>query len=152
MRLQPYVSSLYVIKLGMNYYCISRYEEAKDTAEKFRRMSQSQSPGKGIVWVAYQMLAMDYMRLNWRGLGGVKSAVDSSLGYSPHIPPYFFMPLSFDIPPFILPSYIIRSLNVISHSPCFSCLNNLILPSEEKDFTLPILVHDMMPYFWILYL
>jgi len=104
MRLQPYVSSLYVIKLGMNYYCISRYKEAKDTAEKFRRMSQIR--GKGIVWVAYLMLAMDYMRLNWRGLGG--SAVHSSLAYSPHIPPYFFMPLSYDILPFIL-LHIIRS-------------------------------------------
>jgi len=61
MRLQPYVSTWYLMELGMGYYCMGRYEEAKDTAEQFHRLAQSR--GEGIVWVANLMLAMNYVRL-----------------------------------------------------------------------------------------
>jgi adenylate cyclase len=61
MRLQPYLPSWYLMELGMSYYCIGRYEEAKDAAEQFRRLAQSR--GEEILWVAYIMLAMNYIRL-----------------------------------------------------------------------------------------
>ena len=61
MRLQPYLPCWYLMELGMSYYCIGRYEEAKDTAEQLRRLAQSR--GEGIVWAAYLMLAMNYIRL-----------------------------------------------------------------------------------------
>ena len=60
-RLQPLLTSWYLMELGMSYYCIGRYEEAKDSAEQFRRLAQSR--GEEIVWVAYLMLAMNYIRL-----------------------------------------------------------------------------------------
>jgi adenylate cyclase len=60
-RLQPYLSSWYLSELGMSYYCVGRYEDAKDIAEQLRRLAQSR--GEEIVWVAYLMLAMNYVRL-----------------------------------------------------------------------------------------
>ena len=45
----------------MSYYCIGRYEEAKDSAEQYRCLAESR--GEQIVWVAYLMLAMNYIRL-----------------------------------------------------------------------------------------
>jgi hypothetical protein len=59
-------------------------------------------------------------------IGGVKSAVDSSLAHPPDIPPYFFMILSSDILTFILPSYVVRTLNVIAKTMNFSCPNTLV--------------------------
>jgi adenylate cyclase len=61
MRLQPYLDSWYLTELSMSYYCIGRYKEASDIAEQFRRLAQSR--GEEIVWVAYLMLAMNYVRL-----------------------------------------------------------------------------------------
>jgi adenylate cyclase len=61
MRLQPLLTSWYLMELGMSYYCNGWYEEARDTAEEFRRLAQSR--GEGMLWVAYVMLAMDYSRL-----------------------------------------------------------------------------------------
>ena len=61
MRLQPYLSSWYLMELGMSYYCLGRYEEAGDIAEQLRRLAQSR--GEEIIWGAYLMLAMNYIRL-----------------------------------------------------------------------------------------
>jgi len=78
----------------------------------------------------------------------IKSAVDSSLGYSPHIPPYFFIILSSDMLPFILHNIVCGS-----HRRCDCSYSMLFplqyarLPSDDKDFILPILVHDMMSWF-----
>jgi adenylate cyclase len=60
-RLQPLLTSWYLMELGMSYYCIGRYEEAKDSAEQFLRLAQSR--GEEIVWAAYLMLALIYVRL-----------------------------------------------------------------------------------------
>ena len=61
MRLQPFLPSWYLMELGMSYYCMDRYEEAKDTAEQFQCLAQSR--GEGIEWVAHLMLAMNYVKL-----------------------------------------------------------------------------------------
>jgi adenylate cyclase len=61
MRLQPLLTSWYLMELSMSYYCIGRYEEAKDSAEHFRRLAESR--GEQIVWAAYLLLAMNYIRL-----------------------------------------------------------------------------------------
>jgi adenylate cyclase len=61
MRLQPFLPSWYLMELSMSYYCIGRYEEAKDSAEQFRRLVENR--GDQIAWAAYLMLAMDYIRL-----------------------------------------------------------------------------------------
>jgi adenylate cyclase len=61
MLLQPYMPSWYLMELSMSYYCIGRYEEAKDSAEQFRRLAESR--GDQIAWAAYLMLAMNYIRL-----------------------------------------------------------------------------------------
>ena len=61
MRFQPYFSSWHLMELVMSYYCIGRYVEACDLAEQFRRLTQSR--GEGFLWVAYLMLAMNYIRL-----------------------------------------------------------------------------------------
>jgi adenylate cyclase len=61
MRLQPLLTSWYLMELSMSYYCIGRYEEAKDSAEQFRRLAESR--GDQIAWAAYLMLAMNYIRL-----------------------------------------------------------------------------------------
>jgi adenylate cyclase len=61
MRLQPYLSSWYLMELGMSYYCLGRYEEASDLAEQLRLLTQSR--GEEIIWGAYLMLAMSYIRL-----------------------------------------------------------------------------------------
>jgi adenylate cyclase len=60
-RLQPLLTSWYLVELAMSYYCIGRYEEASDLAEQLRRLAQSR--GEEIVWAAYLMLAMNYIRL-----------------------------------------------------------------------------------------
>ena len=51
MRLQPYLSSWYLMELGMSYYCLGRYEEAGDIAEQLRLLAQSR--GEEIIWGAY---------------------------------------------------------------------------------------------------
>ena len=61
MRLQPLLASWYYMELGMSYYCIGKYEKAKECAEHFRRLAESR--GEQIEWVAYLMLAMNYVRL-----------------------------------------------------------------------------------------
>jgi len=61
MRLQPLLPSWYLMELSMSYYCIDRYEEAKDSAEQFLRLAESR--GDQIAWAAYLMLAMNYIRL-----------------------------------------------------------------------------------------
>jgi len=61
MRLQPLLPSWYLMELSMSYYCIGRYEEAKDSAEQFRGLAESR--GDQIAWAAYLMLAMNYIRL-----------------------------------------------------------------------------------------
>jgi len=61
MRLQPLLTSWYLMELSMSYYCIGRYEEAKDSAEHFRRLAESREDQ--IAWAAYLMLAMNYIRL-----------------------------------------------------------------------------------------
>ena len=61
MRLQPYLTSWYLMELAMSYYCIGRYEEATELAEQLRRLAQNR--GEEIVWVAHLMLAMNYVRL-----------------------------------------------------------------------------------------
>jgi adenylate cyclase len=61
MRLQPYLPSWYLMELGMSYYCIGRYEEAKDAAEQFRHLAQSRD--EEILWAAYIILTMSYIRL-----------------------------------------------------------------------------------------
>ncbi|MGD9076130.1 MAG: adenylate/guanylate cyclase domain-containing protein [Desulfobacteraceae bacterium] len=61
MRLQPYLSGWYLMELGMSYYCLGRYEEASDVAEQLRLLAQSR--GEEIIWGAYLMLAMNYVRL-----------------------------------------------------------------------------------------
>jgi adenylate cyclase len=61
MRLQPYVPGWYLMELGMNDYCLGRYQEASESAEQFLRLAQSR--GKEMLWVAYLMLAMNYSRL-----------------------------------------------------------------------------------------
>jgi len=61
MRLQPLLPSWYLMELSMSYYCIGRYEEAKDSAEQFLRLAESR--GDQIAWAAYLMLAMNYIRL-----------------------------------------------------------------------------------------
>jgi tetratricopeptide (TPR) repeat protein len=49
------------MELGMSYYCLGKYEEAKDTAEQLRDLAQSR--GEGILWAAYIMLSMSNIRL-----------------------------------------------------------------------------------------
>jgi tetratricopeptide (TPR) repeat protein len=61
MRLQPYLASWYLMELGMSYYCIGRYEEARDIAEQFLGLAKNR--GDEIVWGAHLMLAMNYIRL-----------------------------------------------------------------------------------------
>jgi adenylate cyclase len=61
MRLQPFLPSWYLMELSMSCYCIGNYEEAKDSAEEFRRLAESR--GDQIAWAAYLMLAMNYIRL-----------------------------------------------------------------------------------------
>ena len=60
-RLQPYSSTWHLTELAMSYYCLGRYDQACDLAERCRRLSQSR--GEGILWVSYLMLAMNYVRL-----------------------------------------------------------------------------------------
>jgi len=48
MRLQPLLPSWYLMELSMSYYCIDRYEEAKDSAEQFLRLAESR--GDQIAW------------------------------------------------------------------------------------------------------
>lgn len=60
-RLQPLLTSWHLMELGISYYCIGRYEEAKDSAEQFLRLAQSR--GEEIVWAAYLVLALIYVRL-----------------------------------------------------------------------------------------
>jgi len=61
MHLQPYLSSWYLMELGMSYYCLGRYEDASEIAEQLRLLTQSR--GDKIIWGAYLMLAMNYIRL-----------------------------------------------------------------------------------------
>jgi adenylate cyclase len=61
MRLQPLLPSWYLMELSMSCYCIGRYEEAKNAAEQFRHLAESR--GDQIAWVAYLVLAMNYIRL-----------------------------------------------------------------------------------------
>lgn len=62
MRLQPNYPTWYLSELAMCYYYVGRHNEAIESAEKYRRLTQSRGEDE-FLWPYALMLAMNYIRL-----------------------------------------------------------------------------------------